>query len=167
MHRQQKQIIASHQTDRVWLLGRYPLDHRFPSKQIGSDLWAASYGPSLSIKIDRLWPLERHPLSAVRARDNGSSGGSSRKETACGKATEAESEMRRAVASSSSSRALFSAGILGEAKPTVMAMHGLSADSIRQRKSRTDEQNQIVAPENRCMGLFLAMPNHSVLPPSL
>ena len=40
----------------------------------------------------------------MRACDNGSSGGSSRKETAYGKATEAESEMRRAVTSSSPSR---------------------------------------------------------------
>ena len=59
------------------------------------------------------------------------------------------------------------AGILSEAKPTVMAMHGLSADSIRRRKSRTDEQHQTFAHGNRCMDLFLAMPNHSVLAPSL
>ena len=39
MPRQQKQIIAFLQTDRVWLLGRYALDHRFPLKQIGSGLW--------------------------------------------------------------------------------------------------------------------------------
>ena len=48
-----------------------------------------------------------------------------------------------------------------------MAMHGLSGNLIRRRKSRTDEQNQTFAPENRGMDLFWAMPNHSVLAPSL
>ena len=40
-------------------------------------------------------------------------------------------------------------------------------DSLRRRKSRTDEQSQPFAPENRCMGLLVTMPKHSVLAPSL
>ena len=181
-------------TDRLWPLGRHPLDHRFPFKQVGSGLWAASYGPCFPSRIDRLWHLGRHPLSAVRARDNGSSGHNLAMHGLCTGYAQAmhrelDATTKKQIIASNKRRVPSEtppwlqelpwrpklraewnsrpAGILSEAKPTVMAMHGLSADSISRSKSRTDEQNQAFAPGNRCMEFFGSMPNHSVLAPSL